>query len=126
MPNQDVVLEGGSIALLFWIPKGVRTLPAEGPTGVWLGTTATLNALAGNGTPIVGTDPSSHQVCAGLFSRRGLLLRLNSENEGRLRNAVFWTVTPLWASCKNRLFSILHSHCRENLKSYIALTGTAL
>jgi hypothetical protein len=60
----------------------------------------------------------------------------------RLKNAVFWDVTPC-SSCKTRRSSetsvltsaklrnitedgILHSHRRENLKSYIALTGWAL
>jgi hypothetical protein len=44
-------------------------------------------------------------------------------------NAVFWDVTPSGA-CKNRTTrrhipedGIIHSHRRENLKSYMVLTG---
>jgi hypothetical protein len=44
-----------------------------------------------------------------------------------MKNGVFWDVTPC-GSCKNQQRNIpedgiLHSHCRENLRAYIALTG---
>jgi hypothetical protein len=38
-----------------------------------------------------------------------------------LKNGVFWVVTPC-GSCKNPEDTILHSHRRENLKSYIGTT----
>jgi hypothetical protein len=34
-----------------------------------------------------------------------------------MKNGAFWVVTPC-GSCKNREDNILHSHRRENLKSY--------
>jgi hypothetical protein len=42
-----------------------------------------------------------------------------------LKNAVFWDVTPC-DPCNIPKDDILHSHHRENLKSYIALTGWIL
>jgi hypothetical protein len=54
-----------------------------------------------------------------------------------MKNAVFWDVTPC-GSCKNWCLGgtqrrrniqedgVLHSHCRKNLKTYIALTGWAM
>jgi hypothetical protein len=35
-----------------------------------------------------------------------------------VKNGVFWVVTPC-GTCKNPEDTILHSHRRENLKSYI-------
>jgi hypothetical protein len=37
-----------------------------------------------------------------------------------MKNGVFWVVTPC-GSCKNPEDTILHSHRRENLKSYLLL-----
>jgi hypothetical protein len=45
-----------------------------------------------------------------------------------MKNAIFWDVTPRSSVTRRYITedAILHSHCHENLKSYIALTGWAL